>query len=71
MVAGKGNSHVKEAADGYLGVPPFSTAPMARNTENLRFSRMAIGKGIMHLQTRRFSLICGGFPPISASEREN
>ena len=36
MVAGKGNSHVKEAADGYLGVPPFSTAPMARNTENPR-----------------------------------
>ena len=53
-----------------FGVRPISTAPMARNTENPRFSWKTARKRSIHRQIARFSRFCG-FPAISTSPTEN
>ena len=61
--------NLHKAAGGSRGSPPISTAPMARNTENPRFSGKLLENGA-YWQIARFSRFCG-FPAISTSPTKN
>ena len=53
-----------------LEVPFISTAPMAANMENPRFSWKAAEKRSIHWQIARFSRFCGGFQQFRHLQRK-